>query len=109
MKPLGARARVLDRSSWAVAVAAAGLAMVVSYAGQRVAAALVGESGGVLWHSVHTPYFWRVGVAALHGSVVGVTVALLVTPDRSPSALGWLRCLAAPVVVLCGVAMAVWP
>ncbi len=83
---------------------------VASYALQRLAAAWVGEmEASAVLASTHTPYFWRIAVAALHGVVLGL-VAALATDDVGA---GWWLArfpwLVLAVVLPAAVAMAVVP
>jgi hypothetical protein len=93
----------------AAAAAAFGLAAVISYALQRLAAAAFDpvEASSVLLQA-HLPYFWRVGLALLHGA--GFASLALVAPEGAAARALPLLARATPIgVAAAAVAMLAVP
>ncbi|MDG1481436.1 MAG: hypothetical protein P8R54_17710 [Myxococcota bacterium] len=88
-----------------LAVSLFGPAAAASYAIQRLLDAQ-GEPTGILL-TTHIPYYWRAGMAGLHGLAIAILLASLV---RQPAY--WLRYLPITTVVIVGLsalAMSVRP
>ncbi len=81
-----------------------------SYALQRLASALVGEPAWTtIVYQEHVPYYWRVGVAALHALIVGVAVGLGVREERAAWLLQWTPLLVPLVTLPLALAMVAVP
>lgn len=93
----------------AVTAAAFGLAVVASYAVQRLVDASTEPPLGTVLLQAHIPYYWRVGAAALHGAIVAAAVAVGLDEPRAARVLGALPWVTVAVVVPAAVAMAVVP
>ncbi len=70
------------RERWSLGLAIGAVVFVASYAGQRLFTLLVvGEpSFAEVVRSTHTPYFWRVAIAALQAALA-VPLGALVVPE----------------------------
>lgn len=87
-----------SRRAWAVGAMLFGLGTSVSYATQRLlAAALLDQDPTMIISQVHTPFTWRLFLAALHGVLLGLVAAI----GLSDAAAG--RVLAAGPWIVAGV------
>lgn len=89
---------------WGLAITAGACAIAVSYALQRLGSAWTGEVHFTqVVQQAHIPYYWRCGLAALHGAVVTATVGLWVDHDRAVVALRfapvWVPLLVLPLAL----------
>lgn len=76
------------RRAWAVGAMAFGLGTPVSYAGQRLLAwLLLDQDPSMIVSQVHTPFTWRLFLAALHGVLVGLILAVGLSDDRAGKVL----------------------
>ncbi len=100
----GARPRL------ALALAVSAGAMCLSYASQRLGAwglAEPGPTAGAV--AVYTPYFWRLGLATLHGLVAGSVAGLTLSREQAEAWLQPTGRLIAFVVALCALSMVLVP
>lgn len=74
----------------------------LSYTGQRLYAALNEAPPLTVLLQAHTPYYWRMALAALHGA----SVALLVAYGFSDTAARWASERTPTLVVVCALASA---
>ena len=110
MRPLGGPVKLGARPRWALAIAVCAGTMCLSYAGQRLGAWGLDEPGPITGAvSVYTPYFWRLGLAALHGLVAGAVAGLAVTRQRAEAGLQPLGRALALVIALCALSMVLVP
>ena len=111
MRPLGGTAGVGGERGRAALGIAVGVAIaVVSYAAQRLGSWALGEPGpGAALASIYTAYFWRLGLALLHGAVAGGAVGLAVGEDRARAWLGRAGPTVVSIAVVCGLAMVAVP
>lgn len=73
------------RAGWARAATWAGLVFVLSYVAQRLGAAAFETPTPGAVAVVHIPFFWRVGVAALHAACAACVAPFV--PPRLDAAL----------------------
>jgi hypothetical protein len=67
------------REKWALGFTVGAVVFVASYGGQRLFGLLAGEpTVGDVIRTAHTPFFWRVALAALHAALAVPLAALLV-------------------------------
>lgn len=93
-----------------LAVACAATTVAVSYALQRLGAWALGEPPmGVILAQAHTPYLWRLALAALHGGVVGLAIGLALDEERAAGVLRWAPLLIPAVVLPLALAMVAAP
>jgi hypothetical protein len=85
---------------WGLALAVGACTIAVSYALQRLGAAWSGEPDWTqISQQAHVPFFWRCGLAALHGATTTALAALAVDHDRAVVALRFAP-VWVPLVVL---------
>jgi len=108
LKPLGAPVKSRSRPRWALGLAVGAGVAVLSYAGQRLGAWGLGEPApGLAVAGVYTAYFWRLGLAALHGLVAGTAAGFLVSSARAERLLGPAGPVLAIAIAGCAASM-VW-
>ena len=110
MRPLGASAGTGSRPRLALVIAVAAGAACASYAGQRLGAWGLADPGPMAAEvGAYTAYFWRLGLAVLHGVVAGSVCGLAVSPERARAWLLPAGRVVAIVVALCALSMALVP
>jgi hypothetical protein len=104
------RARAGRSARWGLAISLAATTFVASYGLQRLWARAAGE---VSWTDViaqaHVPFYWRVGVAALHAAIVASLLGLAFDDLQASRALRWTPLLVSVVVLPLALAMVAVP
>ncbi len=100
----------MSRPRVAFGFAAGALAAVASYAVQRLWASTGTEpSFAEIVGTVHITYYWRVGVAALHGVAVGALLGVGLDDAAASRWTGRIPGIVALLVPACAIAMVAVP
>ena len=98
------------RPRLAAAIAAGGLVAAPSYAIQRLLDAINEPPIGTVLEQATIPYYWRVGVASLHGLIAALIVFFLVhNSDQARGLLRRIPALAWVAVLLSAAAVSLRP
>ena len=89
---------------WGLAIAAGACAIAVSYALQRLASAWAGEPDWTqITRQAHISFYWRCGLALLHGLTITSLVGVAVDHDRAVVVLRfapvWVPLLVLPLAL----------
>lgn len=95
------------RERWAVVALVFGLAVPVTYVAERLYEWLRGETGDprMILRSLHTAYYWRVGVAVWWGVVVALVLTILLARRGNTAdvrrVVSWAAVVLVPLLLVC--------